>query len=170
LSTSVAIRSFLDFELDSSIFETELVFRENPAGQLYRVNFERSLGRKPRGKVHIETYNGPFLAFLEDWRDYLYVRRKNEAIMHKFIEPLPHVALVRLCYANDQLFLPPTHPLLLLNYGMIYEGIATERWTYRSDEFDAGNLLSTLAFRFRAFLYQQEILALKATIGDVAIR
>ena len=178
LNSQLAIRSIIEFDLGSSTFETELTFTENGIYDIsgpgvYRAKFVRTLGDKSNIRLPA-TVIGEFHQPLETFLNDLYEREfatKSSRIADLCLEPVPHVATVIQLHANEKFLLPPSHPLLLLHYGMIYEGIVTRR----KHPFDEGipNVMARAAIwdilkrRFGAFLWQQETISAANTLGQI---
>ena len=174
LTNQVAIRSSLDFKHGSSILNTELIFMENGVADpgICRMRCKRILGdgvELPATKI--ETPLLSLETFLTDLREEWFTSKDTSRIADLCLEPQRHVATVVQLYATDRLLLPPSHPLLMLHYGMVYEGIATRHKDRSMYDLPGGalhvSLYGILKRRFGAFLYQQEITSVKNTLGQI---
>lgn len=175
LTNRVAIRSSLEFKLGSSRFDTKLFFMDSSdaSSRIYRMRFKRTLGDDLKWSVtRLGEFNQPLETFLKDQHD-LYFADMSSRIADLSLEPVSHVAVVTQLYASDKFLLPPSHPLLMLHYGMVYEGLlAREKHplVFYEDVVDVQTyttVLGILRRRFGAFLWQQEAISAENTLGQI---
>jgi len=143
---------------------------------VYRVRGGRVLGDNfnlERPVTKLEGFSLPLETFLMNLYDQEFCSKRRE-LAGLFLEPQPHVATFMRVYSTDVVLLPPSHPLLLLNYGMIYEAIATNEKN-PSDKNSSLDMCIVSVFwgilkrRFGAFLYQQEKISIETTIGELMV-
>lgn len=176
LKTSVVIRSFVRPGKGHTYFSTELFFIPNPmeisAPGVCRVSCKRGMGNTLGLRAtELRLLGKSFEEVLADLNDE-FDRNEKSAIGAWLLEPRAHAALLVQYRAKDQLSLQPFHPLLLLHYGMVYELIATRK---RNRTEDDGKIFSshttqalwaTLEQRFGKFLFQQQEIVARHTLGE----
>ena len=133
LTNEVAIRSSITCERVSTSFDTELLLigkgKPDVTSGIYSIRCKRTLGLSIDLPItKIEGFRLSFETFLRIQHDRWLINRSGR-LAEIYLEPLPHVATVIQFGATDQFFLPSSHPLLMLHYGMVYEGIVARRKT-----------------------------------------
>lgn len=174
LSGGLAVRSFVDLEhpWKMSTFDAELICMvQNSNPRVFQARFTRTLGTGLGDRYSRFTLlDLPFEKFLTDWCDRL-ARTTSVAYSEKILAPVPHIAQVSRLYARDTLCLPPSHPLLLLYYGMVYDEMRAERLIDSADNQTRNraerDFLKILGYRFDAFLFQQQRICSESTIGQI---
>lgn len=171
LTNEVAIRSSITCERVSTSFDTELLLigkgKPDVTSGIYSIRCKRTLGLSIDLPItKIEGFRLSFETFLRIQHDRWLINRSGR-LAEIYLEPLPHVATVIQFGATDQFFLPSSHPLLMLHYGMVYEGIVAREKNH--SDYGYGFIWEILEHRFGAFLYQQQTLSAKATLGELII-
>lgn len=163
----MAIRSSLELDAYKSHFETEIIFVTDEAGnpgRIFKLEFKRSLGLSSEMPVtRFQELDVSVTGLLADMRNRIMVRNRNVADL--FLEPKPHIAIVR-SRANNDILLSPPHPLLMPYYGMVYELILMQK---KHTEGMEKALWKVLKRRFGAFLYQQEEEVIERTFGELIL-
>jgi len=119
----------------------------------------------------IEMIRSALENYLSIWH-YQWASSKHKRIGDLCLEPTSHVATATQCYGTDTFLLSPSHPLLLIYYGMIFEAIVIKKRECSREvvkDYAHAALWGTLKHRFGAFLYQQEMQLVKVTLGEVII-
>lgn len=173
LTKGVVIRSYVEFKHESSTFETQLIFKKNAEDlEIHRVECRRTLGNPialPTTKLM--SSKAPLGDYLGDlfspWPSSIYKS-------WKYLEPTSHIALINRFCATDRLLLLPSHPLLMLYYGMVYELIVTRKRNRTEDDGKLSynltvELWEILKHRFGAFLLQQKVIAVENTLGQILV-
>lgn len=161
LNSQVVVRSSITFNQGTSVFHTELLL-VGEDNEICRVICSRSLGSNIYPPVtKLETPNVLLEVFLTTLVDQWNFTKKTSRLAELCLEPVPHVAIISQYYATNEHLLPSSHPLLMIYYGMVCDGIATQQ------KHSVRTIWPVLLRRFKAFLYQQEATLVKNTIGQL---
>lgn len=168
LNQRLAIRSVLELGVHKSHFKTEITCATDEAGdssgRIFRLELERFLGSSSEMPVtRLRELDESIVGLLTNMWDRIPIR--NRKIADLFLEPRPHVAVVRSRLIDD-FVLSPSHPLLTPYYGMVYELISTQKKTCKRDLSIPWGILR---HRFGAFLYQQEEEVIDRTFGELLL-
>ena len=165
LETEVVIRAEVEFRVQCVDFSVILMYMEKDAG-VYQINCNRSLGASiDVPKTTLTHYDVSPEAYLENMYNY-WTHSPRRFPAENWIKPVSHAAIVQPFLSSHVHSLPPSHPLLLSYYGMVWERLREER-RKTSETVDRRMAWETFERRFKTFLTQQEFLALENTVGFV---